>query len=75
MGTITIYSSLKIKSSLGFKSLLKPYLQIGYLFFSIGIMCYILWDKPIESLIGLGIVTMGLILFLIDNTKRKNPSH
>jgi hypothetical protein len=30
-------------------------------------MGYILWDKPLESLIGLGLVTVGLLLYLIDN--------
>jgi APA family basic amino acid/polyamine antiporter len=67
MGTITIYSSLKIKTSLGFKSPWKPFLQITYMFLSIGIMGYILWDKPMESLIGLGLVTVGLLLYLIDS--------
>jgi APA family basic amino acid/polyamine antiporter len=75
MGTITIYSSLKIKSSSGFKALGKPYLQIVYISLSVGIMSYILWDKPIENLIGLGIVAIGLVLFLVDNPKNKNPSH
>jgi APA family basic amino acid/polyamine antiporter len=67
MGTITIYSSLKIKTSLGFKSPWKPYLQIAYITLSLGIMGYILWDKPLESLIGLGLVTVGLLGYLIDN--------
>ena len=75
MGTITIYSSLKIKSSSGFKTPGKPYLQIVYLSLSVGIMSYILWDKPMESLIGLGIVAIGLVLFLVDHPKSKNPSH
>jgi len=38
-------------------------------------MSYILWDKPMESLIGLGIVAVGLVLFLVDHPKNKNPSH
>ncbi len=73
MGTITIYSSLKIKTSLGFKSPWKPFLQIAYITLSLGIMGYILWDKPLESLIGLGLVTVGLLLYLLDSPKSKNP--
>jgi len=67
MGTITIYSSLKIKTSLGFKSPWKPYLQIAYITLSLGIMSYILWDKPLESLIGLDLMIVGLLLYLIDS--------
>ena len=72
MGTITIYSSLKIKTSTGFKSPWKPYLQIGYITLSTGIMIYLIWDKPLESFIGLGILGLGLILYGID--ENKNPS-
>jgi len=74
MGTITIFSSLKIKSSSGFKSPWKPFLQLAYITFSVGIMSYIFWDKPIESLIGLSIILFGLLLFLVDRPKNKNPS-
>lgn len=74
MGTITIYSSLKIKSSTGFKTPLKPFLQITYLVLSSGIMIYILLDKPIESLIGIGIIGVGLLFYLADRPVTKNPS-
>lgn len=34
---------------------------------------YILWDKPLESLIGLSLVIVGLLGYLIDQPKSKNP--
>lgn len=66
MGTITVYSSMKLKNRTGFKSPGKPMLQIIYILVSIGIMSFILWDKPLESLIGIGIMSLGLILYLFD---------
>jgi APA family basic amino acid/polyamine antiporter len=75
MGTITIFSSLRIKKRAGFKSPWKPFLQITYITLSLGIMGYILWDKPMESLIGLGLVTIGLLLYLIDSPKSKIPAN
>jgi APA family basic amino acid/polyamine antiporter len=66
MGTITVYSSLKIKDVGGFKSPFKPWLQWIYILFSSGIMVYLFWDRPWESFAGLGILLLGLILFLLD---------
>lgn len=71
MGMITIYSSVRIKTISGFKSPWKPFLQIIYIILSLGIMAYILWDKPLESLIGLGIMAVGLLLYLMDTPKIK----
>jgi APA family basic amino acid/polyamine antiporter len=66
MGTITVYSSLKIKRQLGFKSPLKPWIQYIYITFSTGVMVYLFWDRPWESIAGLGIVGLGLLIFLFD---------
>jgi len=52
MRTITIFSSLKIKTRAGYKSPWKPFLQIIAITLSLGVMGYILWQKPLESLIG-----------------------
>jgi APA family basic amino acid/polyamine antiporter len=71
MGTITVYSSLRIKKAGGFKSPWKPWIQWIYIFFSSGVMIYLFWDRPMESLAGLGILAVGMILFLLD---RKNSS-
>jgi APA family basic amino acid/polyamine antiporter len=66
MGTITVYSSLKIKDVGGFKSPFKPWIQWIYILFSSGIMVYLFWDRPWESFAGLGILLIGLVLFLLD---------
>lgn len=69
MGTVTIFSSLKIQTNLGFRTPLKPVLQIIYILFSLGVMFYMLTERPIESLAGFGLLLIGLILFLLDKKK------
>lgn len=66
MGTITVFSSLRITKQNGFKSPLKPWIQYIYLIFSSAVMVYLFWDRPVESMAGLGIVALGLLLFLFD---------
>ncbi len=66
MGTITIYSSLKIKKENGFKTPYKPVLQWIYLVFSTSVLVYLFWDRPWESVAGLGILALGLVVFLLD---------
>ncbi len=69
MGTVTIFSSLKIRTNLGFRTPLKPVLQILYILFSLGVMFYMLTERPLESLAGIGLLLIGLILFLLDKKK------
>ncbi|SIN72135.1 APC family permease [Algoriphagus halophilus] len=69
MGTITIYSSLKIRESSGFRTPFKPLLQWVYIVFSLAISCYLFWDRPWESLAGIGIMALGLFLYLFDKKK------
>lgn len=67
MGTLTIISILFVKKNKDtFKSPLKPFLQIIYLIFSLWILTYMLIDRPLESLLGLGIIILGAILFAFD---------
>ncbi|MCL6260177.1 amino acid permease [Aquiflexum sp. TKW24L] len=66
MGTITIFSSLLLKNQTGFKTPFKPYLQVIYLLFSTLVLLYILYDKPIESLAGMSIIGLGLVLYFFD---------
>ena len=66
MGTITVFSALKIKEQKGYKSPLKPSIQYIYIIFSSGVMGYLFWDRPWESVAGLGIVGLGLLIFLLD---------
>ncbi|MBC6367831.1 APC family permease [Algoriphagus sp. AK58] len=72
MGTVTIYSSLRIKKESGFKTPFKPFLQIIYLIFSCAVMGYLIWDRPKESLIGVGILILGGILYLFDTRVKRD---
>ncbi|MDX5339382.1 MAG: amino acid permease [Cyclobacteriaceae bacterium] len=69
MGTITIYSSLKIRKDSGFITPFKPVLQVIYLIFSLAILTYLFWDRPWESLAGCGILGLGLLIYLLDKKK------
>ena len=73
MGAFTIFSSLLVKKVEGFKSPFKPWLQIIYLIFTLWVMFFMLYDRPKESAIGIGIVLIGYIIYLFDkknNTER-----
>lgn len=78
MGTFTIASSLLVRNTEGFKSPLRPWLQIIYIIFSLWVMVFMFFDRPKESLIGVGIILVGYILFLFDskisnvNSQQKN---
>ncbi len=67
MGTVTVYSSLRVKTTGGFKTPFKPLLQYAYLIFSSAIMVYLFWDKPVESLAGLILIIVGLLLYRADS--------
>ncbi len=71
MGCITIYSSLKLKKTDGFKAPFRPWLQIVYLSISLFILVYIFWERPTESILGCGLILIGSLLFLLD---KKSPS-
>lgn len=71
MGTMTIGASLLVKDTEGFRSPLRPWLQILYMIFSLWVMGFMLYDRPKESLFGLGIIAVGFIVYLFD---QKNES-
>jgi APA family basic amino acid/polyamine antiporter len=66
MSTVTVYSSLKIKKQEGFKTPFKPLPQLIYLGFSIALMAYLLVDRPVESLAGIGILILGWGVYALD---------
>ncbi len=67
MGTLAVASYLKI-SKVGdkFRSPFSPYIQYIYVIFSLLVMVFILWDKPKECFIGLGILVIGAGTYLIS---------
>ena len=66
MGTLTIAASLRLKSRSGFRSPFRPWIQWIYILFSLWVMVFMIYDRPKESLFGLGIIFVGYILFLFD---------
>ncbi|RZS97240.1 APC family permease [Cecembia calidifontis] len=67
MGTFTIASSLLVKNAEGFKSPFRPWLQIIYIIFSLWVMIFMFYDRPKESLIGMGIILIGFFLYRLDS--------
>ncbi|MEE9374448.1 MAG: amino acid permease [Saprospiraceae bacterium] len=66
MGTLTIGSLLWVKRKKGtFTSPFRPFLQIIYIMFSLWVLGFMLYDKPYESMIGLGIVAVGAVTYFI----------
>lgn len=67
MGTLAVASFLKIpRNKSGFKSPFSPYIQYFYIGFSLFVLFFILWDKPVESLIGFGILVLGTITYFFS---------
>ena len=66
MGTLTIASLLFVKRKEGtFHSPFRPWIQIIYIIFSIWVLGFMLMEQPTESLIGLGIVAIGVVTYFI----------
>ncbi len=60
MGTLAVASLLRTPRQPGdFPSPLRPWLQWGYIAFSLFVLGFILTDRPRESLIGLAVVAVG----------------
>ena len=60
---LTVSTCLFIKPEPGaFKTPLKPLPQILFLVFSVWVLIFTAMDKPIESMIGIGIVLSGLVI-------------
>lgn len=76
MASLTVSTSLFIKKNkpAAFISPLKPWLQIIFLLFNLWVLIFTFIEKPTESLIGIGIVVAGLILYLFDKTDKQAVS-
>ncbi len=53
-----------------FQSPFYPYAQYLFIGFSLWILGYTLYDKPVESLIGLGIIGVGIITYFFNRPER-----
>jgi len=68
MACLTVSSSLFIRKKIpgSFTSPFKPLFQIIFLVFNTGVLFYTLWTRPVESLFGLGILGIGMIIYFLD---------
>jgi APA family basic amino acid/polyamine antiporter len=67
MGILAVASFLKIKRNRnGFRSPWSPFIQYLYVGFSIIVLIFIVYDKPFESFIGLGILAVGAATYFIS---------
>ena len=68
MASLTVATSLFIKgkTKLSFTSPFKPVLQILFLLFNAWVLIFTFIDRPKESLIGIGILLVGLVVYYFD---------
>jgi len=68
MASLTVATSLFIKKQKKdtFKSPFKPVLQIIFLLFNGWVLVFTLIDRPVESLIGIGILLIGAVIYFFD---------
>lgn len=68
MASLTVATSLFIKNprSDTFKTPLKPFLQIIFLAFNGWVLIFTFIDRPVESMIGIGILLAGLVVYFFD---------
>ncbi len=70
MGTLTVTSLIFVKRKKStFKSPWRPALQIIYIAFSLWVIAYMLYDRTVESLAGLGIIALGVIIYSVDKKR------
>ena len=68
MGTLTVASLIFVqRKDDTFKSPFRPFLQIVYIIFSTWAIFYVLMERPYESLIGLGIVAIGVVTYFFND--------
>lgn len=68
MASLTVATSLFLrnKATGSYTSPLKPWLQIIFLLFNAWVLVFTLIDRPVESLIGIGILLAGLVIYFFD---------
>ena len=75
MASLTVATSLFIpnKKTGTFRSPLKPLLQILFLIFNAWVLIFTLVERPVESFIGIGILLLGLVIYLFDKPVQATP--
>ena len=68
MASLTVATSMFIPNQKTgtFRSPFKPLLQIIFLIFNAWVLIFTLVERPVESLIGIGILLLGLVIYLFD---------
>lgn len=68
MASLTVATSLFLrnKEKGSYTSPLKPWLQIIFLLFNAWVLTFTLINRPVESLIGIGILLAGLVVYFFD---------
>ena len=70
--TLVVASVLFLKKRpASFRSPFYPYAQYLFIAFSVWILGYTLYDRPTESLIGLGIIGVGLVTYFFSRREAK----
>lgn len=72
MASLTVSTSLFLKKRIpgAFISPLKPWLQIVFLLFSGWVLIFTFIEKPVESLIGVGMLAAGAVLYFFDKHEK-----
>lgn len=75
MASLTVASSLFIRNRQPgtFQTPLKPVLQVIFLLFNTWVLIFTLYSRPVESLIGIGILLMGLLIYFFDKPQNNGP--
>ena len=68
MASLTVATSLFIpnKKTGTFRSPLKPLLQMLFLIFNAWVLIFTLVERPVESFVGIGILLLGLVIYVFD---------
>lgn len=70
MSTLAVSSLIFLKRKAGtYHSPLKPTLQILYVVFNIGVLGYVIITRPLESLVGIGIILLGGCTYFLKSNK------
>ena len=76
MSSLTVAASLFIKRAgpTTFRTPLKPVFQLIFLAFNAWVLIFTMIDRPVESLVGLGIILAGALLYRVDTRTAGAPN-